>query len=266
MTLGNRIQAHRKKAGLSQERLAERIGVSRQAVAKWEKDQSTPTTDNLLCLAELFGTTVDLLLDWQPEAERKADLQALAAEVYEFYQREEEKKREARRIACRKNRMMALLAVGVFLLAYLIGRLLWSDRTEAAFMGWLLETTSENYLFGWLTHNGLWWWAMAFSGGAALLGQHRLSWTTWGSFFIGFALGDRFGPFPAGASWGYGDYGWAIWGLCWLFGIGMGIWAERLYRREAPEKLHRLWTVVYGIGMVVIVVFVRSQMIVPVMH
>lgn len=63
MSLGNRIKEQRKKCGLSQEKVAELVGVSRQAVTKWEVGQSAPSTKNLFRLAEIFGTTVDILLD-----------------------------------------------------------------------------------------------------------------------------------------------------------------------------------------------------------
>ncbi len=61
MTLGERIAQLRREAGLSQEALAERMGVSRQAVSKWEKSQSFPDTENLLALAALFGVSADEL-------------------------------------------------------------------------------------------------------------------------------------------------------------------------------------------------------------
>ena len=63
MTVGERIKTCRQNAGMSQEKVADLIGVSRQAVTKWEADQSAPNTENLFKLAELFGTTVDMLLD-----------------------------------------------------------------------------------------------------------------------------------------------------------------------------------------------------------
>lgn len=62
MTLGERIQEHRKKAGLSQEALAERLGVSRQAVSKWEMDAAQPELDKVVALARVFGITTDQLL------------------------------------------------------------------------------------------------------------------------------------------------------------------------------------------------------------
>lgn len=54
MTLGETIKDRREKLKLSQEYVAEQIGVSRQAVSKWETGQSEPTTDNLIRLAEVF--------------------------------------------------------------------------------------------------------------------------------------------------------------------------------------------------------------------
>lgn len=62
MTLGERIQSYRKRAGLSQEALAERLGVSRQAVSKWEVDAAQPELDKVVALAKLFGITTDQLL------------------------------------------------------------------------------------------------------------------------------------------------------------------------------------------------------------
>ena len=62
MTVGQRIQEHRKKNGLSQEELGQRLLVSRQTVSLWEKDQTLPTVDNLLLLKEIFGISVDELL------------------------------------------------------------------------------------------------------------------------------------------------------------------------------------------------------------
>ena len=61
-TLGRRIQEARKAAGLSQESLGERLGVSRQAVSKWETGTADPSTSNLLALAKLFGVPAEELL------------------------------------------------------------------------------------------------------------------------------------------------------------------------------------------------------------
>lgn len=62
MTTGERIQQLRKTAGLSQEQLADIVGVSRQAVSKWETDQSSPDIDNILALSKAFAVSTDELL------------------------------------------------------------------------------------------------------------------------------------------------------------------------------------------------------------
>jgi len=62
MTLGERIKECRQNVDLSQEKVAELVGVSRQAVTKWEANQTAPSTENLFKLAEIFGTTVDFIL------------------------------------------------------------------------------------------------------------------------------------------------------------------------------------------------------------
>ena len=62
MTLGQNIQTARKAKGISQEALAEKICVSRQALGKWEKDTALPGVDNLQALAKELGVSVDALL------------------------------------------------------------------------------------------------------------------------------------------------------------------------------------------------------------
>ena len=52
----------RKKAGFTQEQLAEKIGVSRQAIANWEKGENTPDITKCIALAELYGVSVDELV------------------------------------------------------------------------------------------------------------------------------------------------------------------------------------------------------------
>ena len=63
MRLHEKITLYRKKNGLSQEELAEKIGVSRQAVSKWETGDALPEITKLKALAETFNVTVDFLLD-----------------------------------------------------------------------------------------------------------------------------------------------------------------------------------------------------------
>ena len=78
MTLADRIQQLRKQKGISQEELADRVGVSRQAVSKWESEQSMPDMDKVILLSDYFEVTTDYLLKGIEPAplaagEKKAD-------------------------------------------------------------------------------------------------------------------------------------------------------------------------------------------------
>lgn len=63
MTFGMKMKEARKEAGLSQEQLSEKLGVSRSAVAKWETDNGLPDVENLKAMAQLLGVSIDYLLD-----------------------------------------------------------------------------------------------------------------------------------------------------------------------------------------------------------
>lgn len=83
MTLREKLIVSRNKAGLSQMELAERLGVSRQAVSRWESGDTTPTMDKLKALAKLYGVSLDWLFGdtadgeppeaAKPEADRPPD-------------------------------------------------------------------------------------------------------------------------------------------------------------------------------------------------
>ena len=61
-SIGEAIRAHRTACGMTQEYVAQSLGVSRQAVSKWESCASDPSTGNLLALADLFGISPAELL------------------------------------------------------------------------------------------------------------------------------------------------------------------------------------------------------------
>ena len=69
----NRLVELRKKNNLSQEELAEKLGVSRQAVSKWERSEASPDTDNLIALAKIYGLTLDELVFGVRQTEEKAE-------------------------------------------------------------------------------------------------------------------------------------------------------------------------------------------------
>jgi transcriptional regulator with XRE-family HTH domain len=63
MTFGEKLKSARKSAGLTQEELAEKLAVSRQAITKWESDKGMPDIENLKSLAKLMNVSIDYLLD-----------------------------------------------------------------------------------------------------------------------------------------------------------------------------------------------------------
>lgn len=73
MTLGQRIQELRKQRGMSQESLGDALGVSRQAVSKWEGDNGIPELDTLIAMSRLFGVTVGQLLGVEEPIEQKSE-------------------------------------------------------------------------------------------------------------------------------------------------------------------------------------------------
>ncbi len=77
--LSEKIYALRRKSGLSQEALAEKIGVSRQAVSKWETGAATPELDKLRALCACFGVTLDELTGEDAPGESKTDSPAAQA-------------------------------------------------------------------------------------------------------------------------------------------------------------------------------------------
>ena len=86
-TLGKRIAMHRKRLKLTQEQLAESLGVTAQAVSKWENDQSCPDINMLPKLAQLFGVSVDSLLgnDSQPVYEAELVQPEEKKDKWEFH-------------------------------------------------------------------------------------------------------------------------------------------------------------------------------------
>lgn len=70
MTFSERLKTIRKQAGLSQEQLADRLGVSRQAVTKWETDAGLPDIDNIMAISEIFDVSIDDLLSNKREMKK----------------------------------------------------------------------------------------------------------------------------------------------------------------------------------------------------
>lgn len=81
--IANRLLELRKAHGLSQEQLADSLGISRQAVSKWERAEASPDTDNLICLAKLYNISLDSLLQIE-ENNNDLDVSKEDNEVEEF--------------------------------------------------------------------------------------------------------------------------------------------------------------------------------------
>ena len=73
MTLAEKLKSMRKQAGLSQEQLAEKLGVSRQAVTKWETDAGIPDIENVMAISALFDISMDELLSNEKGAKKPTD-------------------------------------------------------------------------------------------------------------------------------------------------------------------------------------------------
>lgn len=70
LEIANRLVEYRKKAGYSQEELADKLGISRQAVSKWERVEASPDTDNLIALANLYNVSLDELINGKKPEEK----------------------------------------------------------------------------------------------------------------------------------------------------------------------------------------------------
>lgn len=82
MTIGNKLLELRKKRGLSQEEAAEKLGVSRQTISKWETDQSTPDFDKLSLICKLYNITADELINGTSK-EKQEEKEGLKESVLE---------------------------------------------------------------------------------------------------------------------------------------------------------------------------------------
>ncbi len=257
MTLGERIKELRTNAGLSQEKTAELVGVSRQAVTKWEADQSAPSTENLFKLAGIFGTTVDMVLS-PVENENNS----LAEQIYKLYKTDLEKKDAERRAARKKNILLALAVFGGYVIIYFATRIFADNPDHVSGLTWLIGTKHLPYLIGWLIDSKMFWISMAISIIPSLFGKKYFSFSTLFGFSAGLLLGELCGRNPAGAEYGHGHYGWAIWICIYLFSIAMGTVFEKLFKSGISLKDKRLWIwcAVFVIGIISVVLMINTGM------
>lgn len=74
MSLGNSLAKARKNAGMTQESVAEKLGVSRQTISKWELDETLPDIRQSKQLATLYGVSLDALIDFDVEVQELTDM------------------------------------------------------------------------------------------------------------------------------------------------------------------------------------------------
>lgn len=106
MTIGEKIQNLRKQRGMSQEQLAEALGVSRQAVSKWEAGQSVPDIDKIISICDYFGVTTDYILR---NAEMTQSQHEVAQNAYNMSEKELDENIK------KKQRLALLLAIAIVL-------------------------------------------------------------------------------------------------------------------------------------------------------
>lgn len=228
MMLGQRIKDCRHRCALTQEQLAEKMSVSRQAVTKWESGQSAPSTENLFRLAEIFGTTVDFLLtEPQPQAtEEPAVSDAVLPEALPCSNHSG----EFQHPILKNLRATILLGVG-FYAFFLIYKLF---RCEIGFdrgLVFFLFGSDFRYLpypFSWLLHNDVYPICATISVIPALFGRKWFAITSASAFVVGIIVSE-----PLGYLFEYiNDVGvtvnhaWAIWLICYLGGILLGFLRE----------------------------------------
>lgn len=157
LEIANRLVRLRKENNMSQEELAAKIGISRQAVSKWERAEASPDTDNLILLARLYQISLDELLSTSEpveslQAESESDPESASGEnapggdggEKTIEEAEEEGQRERRRKMWLRFPYPIFITVIYFLLGYGAG--MWR-------MTWLLFLTIPLY-----------YWAAAESG------------------------------------------------------------------------------------------------------
>ncbi len=105
MTFGERLLEYRNRVGLSQEKLAEKVGVTRQTISKWETNQSTPDFDKIIPLCEILGITTEELIKGE-----KKEKDVKLAEI-----KQEKEKAEKEYMQKRNKKKAIVLSISIFL-------------------------------------------------------------------------------------------------------------------------------------------------------
>ncbi len=148
MELSEKILKLRKQAGLSQQDVAERLGVSRQAISRWETGAVSPSADSLKMIGQLFKVPVDYLLDdeaEQQETPERAPSESESQEIPEHAPCEPEQTETTAKKAKRKKYLAALL-IAAITVAGAVGFYLWIRQPENfnRLQGVKIETAEES--------------------------------------------------------------------------------------------------------------------------
>lgn len=144
MNMADRIQHLRKSKGISQEELADKVGVSRQAVSKWESEQSTPDIEKVILLSNFFDVTTDYLLKGiEPITENgtersDARIFSLIGSVFNFIGL------VVAIMIWNKEQTSSSVAVGLILMAvgimvFVIGQFIGDNKEKASFLFWIVN-------------------------------------------------------------------------------------------------------------------------------
>lgn len=122
LTMGQRIAEERKKLGLSQEGLGEKMGVSRQAISKWEADGAVPEIDKLITLSKLFGVSVGWLLGVEelPEQQRGEFSEGQLKMVEEIVRRYQPKPEKPMKKVVLGSLCLLLLVLSIAITAWVV--------------------------------------------------------------------------------------------------------------------------------------------------
>lgn len=140
---GEYLKELRVKNSLSQEKLAEKLGLSRQSVSKWEQGLSTPDTENLIKLSQLYGVSVDTLLSCGERTHNSVN-DVMNQQKKSSFNKEEEDRVDKLENEEKKNRSWFFIAYPfIAVIAYVLIGVLFGGRGWAS--GWILILTVPLY-------------------------------------------------------------------------------------------------------------------------
>ena len=124
MTFGERLLEYRNREGLSKEKLAEKVGVTRQTVSKWETNQSVPDFDKIIPLCEALEISTEELIKGEKE-EKNAELEEIKQEKERLKKEYEQKRNKKKAIVLSVS--IFLYCIATFALPYMIEVLRYED-------------------------------------------------------------------------------------------------------------------------------------------